>query len=117
MRRYFVSLSFFAFVLLSLDTVADSSGSRMELGRWLDDTPTISSTLVIYQQNNQYFITYIFDKGGTVTQELIKEKAKKGKESFRGVSHSGEYYIIRKDGYLEVRDSNGLIFTARPSRI
>jgi len=116
MRRYFVSAFVFAFVLLSLYTFAHS-GNRKEIGRWRDDTPTISSTLVLYKENNQYFINYIFDKGEIVTQELVKEKSKKGKESFRSVSHSGEYYIIRKDGYLEVRDYKGLIFTARPSHI
>ena len=105
-----------AFQDLSFAENKKSAGGREVIGRWRDDSMSqISSSLELYRQNGQYYLDYRFDKDGSkATYELRKEKAKKGSQQFRRITHPGDYYVITKDNSLESWDSMGLVFTARP---
>lgn len=85
------------------------------IGKWRDESePAImNSTIEIYRQSGDYHLRVKFDKdGSTANEELRKESPRQ----FRRVSHPGDYYVITKNGYLESRDKEGVIFTARPVR-
>lgn len=85
------------------------------IGKWRDESePSImNSTIEIYRQSGKYHLRVKFDKdGSTANEELRKESPRQ----FRRISHPGDYYVITENGYLESRDKEGVIFTARPVR-
>lgn len=83
---------------------------REVIGRWREEMPWNCVT-EIYKEKNKYYLASKFDEGGLATQELTKY----GKNIFKRVdSRAGDYYVITKDNYLESKDNDGLISTAKP---
>ena len=93
-----------------------NSVKREIIGKWLDGTPGIGSTIEIYQQEGKYYIVYYLFQGGKSKQEITMEYKSGERTYFRRVDYPSDYYIITEDNYLESRDRMGLIFTARPIR-
>lgn len=89
------------------------SEAREVIGKWRDESEpaVMNSTIHIYRQAGKYHLQVRFDKdGSTADEELRKETTRK----FRRISHPGDYFVITKNGYLESRDRDGLVFSARP---
>jgi len=87
---------------------------REIIGTWYDEAPYASRKLVLYKENNKLIMESHFKDGSTMIQELIEKKSSLGRrlEEKEGSSF-GEFYIINKNGDLEMRDSEGLIATAK----
>jgi len=88
---------------------------RETVGRWRDESEpaVMNSTIEIYREGRKYFLQVRFDKdGSTANEELRKEAPKK----FRRINHPGDYFVVTKAGYLESRDREGIVFSARPIR-
>lgn len=98
------------FLALHNYAIADN---RETIGRWIDDTPNIGSTIEIYKQKGKFYISYHFKDGSDLTEELEK-KINKGKTIYRKRDRPTDYYVISKDKNLESWDNLGFIFHARP---
>ncbi len=53
------------------------------------------------------------EKDGNKTNEEIRKEAPK---KFRRINQPGDYFVVTKAGYLESRDREGIVFSARPIR-
>lgn len=88
---------------------------RETVGRWRDESkPTVmNSTIEIYREGHKYFLQVRFDRDGSTANEELRKEAP-GK--FRRINHPGDYFVVTKAGYLESRDKEGLVFSARPTK-
>lgn len=85
------------------------------IGQWRDESePSVmNSTITIYSQNGKYYLQVRFDQGG---KTAIEEVTKTGPTKFVRIDHPGDYFVITKSGYLQAKDRDGLVFSAKPIR-
>lgn len=91
---------------------ADKSGEVV--GEWLDESPVIGGKITIYRQNGKLYMEHKYKDGSSSKEEMV-EKASSSARRFekKPPSSFGEYYVIDREGNLEIRDREGLIATAR----
>jgi len=87
--------------------------SRKLAGTWFDQRPHVSGKITIYRKNGRLFLTRKFKDGSSYNTELIENSSSRGLRLDKKESNHGDYYIINKKGDLEMRDSDGLISTAK----
>lgn len=87
---------------------------REIIGTWYEEAAYISRKLILFRQNGTLLMESIFKDGSSMVQELIEKPSSLGRRlEEKGGFSFGEFYIIDKDGDLEMRDSDGVIGTAR----
>lgn len=89
--------------------------ARETVGKWRNESApaVMNSTIEIYREGRKFFLQVRFDKDGSTANEELRKEAP-GK--FRRINHPGDYFVVTKAGYLEARDREGLVFSARPMR-
>ncbi|MFC1567464.1 hypothetical protein ACFL3R_01335 [Thermodesulfobacteriota bacterium] len=100
----------------SLFTLPDSSvaGGKV-IGHWIDSSLYVGATYKIYIENGKTYLIRKFKDGSAGTYEVIKDAKSIGRATYRDPDDKhGDYYVINKKGYLEIRDSMGLIVTLDP---
>lgn len=88
--------------------------SRKIVGKWLDEGFGLPSQFTIYRQNGKLYMEQKFTNGSRDNQEMVEKGWSSGRrfEQKQGVQF-GEYFVIDRNGNLQIRDETGLINTAR----
>ncbi len=77
------------------------------LGRWLDDSPSLESLTIIYVDKGNIYVQKNYIDGSSNVDKLIKTQ-QNGKKRYDKVGNAyGEYFIIEKNGNLELYDKDG----------
>ncbi|MBI1262167.1 MAG: hypothetical protein GC184_10620 [Rhizobiales bacterium] len=93
--------------------VTKSSASSV-VGRWRDDRPYVRAVMTIQKQDGRFVLVRKFADGGFMSQRLTERNSGSGRRfDVHADDAPSEHLIIKKNGSLEVWDSEGLIFTAR----
>lgn len=91
------------------------SPSQQIIGVWIDHTPLMASRITLYKIGGKIFWEYDFKDGGKLTREVFERSSSSGRRfDMRNRNSSGDYLVIKRSGVLEIRDSYGLVTTARP---
>jgi hypothetical protein len=92
-----------------------SSPGQQVIGVWLDETPYTANRTTLYKKGGKIFRERKFKDGSELTEEMIERSSSSGRRfDMRDRNTAGDYIVIRASGVLELRDSIGLISTARP---
>lgn len=93
---------------------APTDSARDVVGQWFDDRPLINRRIIIYHKNGKVFMELVYKDGSIGTEELMEGKTSSGIrfEAKKG-SDFGDYYLLNRNGDLEIRDAEGLIYTAK----
>jgi hypothetical protein len=88
--------------------------SREVVGNWLNESLLPQSKITIYSQNGKLYMEKNFKDGSSSNKEMMKKASSSGQwyEEKSGSSF-GEYYLIDRQGNLQIHDSDGLIATAK----
>lgn len=88
--------------------------SREVIGSWLDETPYMGRRITIFRQNGKLFMESVYYDGSSGKKEIV-EKLSGRKRTFRRKEGSsvGEFYLIDKQGNLQMWDEEGIISTAK----
>ena len=86
--------------------------TRDEIGRWLDDSPSMGHRIAIFRDNGKLFMELTGYDGSSGTNEIIESQSSLGRRfSKPSGSTSGDHWILDSNGNLQVRDNQGLIYT------
>ena len=92
---------------------ADAALGTEIVGQWRDHIFAGSENrVVIINESGQLRKEHIFDDGQKLTDSLIEVQSSKGRR-FDNANGLGEYFIIDRQGNLEMWDRYGLVTTAR----
>jgi len=88
--------------------------SREVIGIWLDESPFIGSRITIFRQNRKLFLENMYTDGSSGKKEFVEKLSGKDR-TFRKKEGSsvGEFYLIDKQGNLQLWDQEGIIWTAK----
>ena len=92
-------------VLLALPATAVPAETT-EVGTW-SVTYGIKITTTLYREDGQPYMRQRFDDGSRLVERLTKR-------GDRYYLPGGEWFVITKSGNLNLYDSDGLIWSARP---
>jgi len=88
--------------------------SREVIGSWLDESPFIGSRVTIYRQNGKLFLENTYKDGSIGKKEMVEKSSSKGRTfQKKEGSPAGEYYLIDRQGNLQLWDQEGWFSTAR----
>ena len=92
------------------------SPSRHVIGKWLAKDTLLGSPvgkITIYESNGKILWEWKFNDGSTLVQELVERSSSKGRTFERKKGSSfGEYYVIDREGDLQLWDEYGHIMAA-----
>ena len=90
------------------------ASARQIIGVWLDERPYVSRRLALYRRNGNVFMESTYTDGSVGTDEMSERNTSRGlRFDAKQASPSGDHYVLNRSGDLEIRDSDGLIATAR----
>ncbi len=88
--------------------------SRKVVGTWLNESPFVASKITIYHQNGKFYVETKFKDGSSSNKEMVKKASSSGQRfEEKSGSSFGDYYLIDRQGNLQLRDREGLIATAK----
>lgn len=88
--------------------------SREVIGRWLDETPFIGGRITIYRERGKLHMERKFKDGSSLSKDMVEKSSSRGRRfEEREGSSVGEYYLIDRQGNLQVGDQDGLIAIAK----
>ena len=90
------------------------SSSQETIGRWIVQGP-VSYTISLYKKDGSIYLETQFKDGSHGIKQMRERRSSRGRrfEAASG-SDTGDHYILDALGNLQIRDSIGLIDTARP---
>ena len=92
-----------------------STASQDLIGVWLVEAPALPNRTTLYRKGGKIFQKQEFTDGGVLTDEMIERPSSSGRRfDTKEPNAWGDYLLLKPSGFLEVRDSEGLITTARP---
>ena len=80
---------------------------RKSVGRWVDNGA--GSVMTIFEKGGDYYVEFQFERGNPVLKVVIPRGSGRFDDP---MSTAGDHYVINPDGNLDVRDVDGLIYTA-----
>ena len=88
--------------------------NREIIGQWLYDTPFLGRRITIFRKSGKLYIERKFKDGSSSNQEILEKKSSLGRR-FNAVesSISGDHWVLDASGNLQIRDSDGLLGTAK----
>ena len=87
---------------------------REVTGSWLDETPYVGSRITIYREDGTLYIDFKYKDGSILKEELAEKPSPLGQRFDKKEGSSfGDHWIIDREGNLQIRDDNGLIYTAK----
>lgn len=94
-------------------TAEQPSSDREVVGAWMDDRPFMTSRLTIYRSEGQLLLERKYPDGSS-GESRLRERATSAGRRFDEVGRTtGDYFLLDQSGELQIRDSSGLIATAR----
>ena len=91
-----------------------NDASRNIIGCWLDTSLYIGGRITIFSKDEKYFFEKIYSDGGGSPKEFLVDFSNNRKILRKiGKSPAGEYYLIDKQGNLQLWDKEGVIWTAK----
>ncbi|MDP8201990.1 MAG: hypothetical protein P9M11_07600 [Candidatus Tenebribacter burtonii] len=100
--------------LAILGEVSTSDIEREIIGIWLDEN--IPARLVLFRKNGKSFIETTYKDSSVGTYEMIEKNTSRGlRFDDKKGSAFGDHYLINKNGELELRDDEGLIYIINKS--
>ena len=88
--------------------------SRGVLGSWLDDRWPLGDRITIYRQGGKLYLEHKFGDSSSVIREMVEKPSSRGRRFEKiGGSNFGEYFLMGRDGNLDIWDQEGHITTAR----
>lgn len=78
------------------------------VGVWLDERPYVSRRITIVKRNDKYFLRALYSDGSEGETQIVRTEISGGSR-FGESSNSEDFYLLRSNGRLELRDSIGLI--------
>ena len=85
------------------------NNEREVIGIWLDEN--ITAKIALFRKNSKSFIETTYKDGSVGIYEMIEKNTSRGLrfDNKKG-SAFGDHYLINKNGELELRDDEGLIY-------
>jgi hypothetical protein len=84
------------------------------IGVWLVEGQALPNRTTLYRKGGKVFQKQEFTDGGVLTEEMIERSSSAGRRfDTKEPNAWGDYLLLKPSGVLEVRDSEGLITTAR----
>lgn len=97
------------------DTITDEEvpDDREVIGRWLDESP-LGNLITIFREDGKLYIKQKFKDGSSLKKELTEQQSPLGRRfAETEVSSTGDHWVLDPRGNLQIRDSDGLIRTAK----
>lgn len=94
------------------DQLVQEYGNAIE-GVWEDNRPGLASRYMLLEDDGTLVFEQVFDDGSSRRFEVVEAESPLGQRLEEPENQFGEYFLIR-DGHLEMRDQEGLIFSAPP---
>ena len=91
-----------------LSKTAHPAGIR--IGRWMEEG-ALAGIIIIYREGGETFLERNFKDGSSVREEVVERPSPGGRrfEIRAPSSDDGAYYVIDKNGNLQLRDIQGVI--------
>lgn len=91
-----------------------NDASRKIIGCWLDTSLYTGGRITIFSKNEKHFLEKIYSDGSGSPKEFLADFSN-NRTTFREIGNNpaGEYYLIDKQGNLQLWDNEGIIWTAR----
>lgn len=88
--------------------------NRQTVGHWRDERPGVAGHITIFREEGKLFVERKFKDGSSLKKEIVEKKSPLGRR-FNYVEGStyGDHYVLRPNGDLQIRDTEGLITIAR----
>ena len=86
------------------------------IGKWLEENPYLGrSRITIFGKDGKFFMENKYKDGSVGQKEMVEMNSKKGRVFQReeGGGDAGEFYLIDKQGNLQLWDEEGIIWTAK----
>lgn len=92
----------------------DSEDSKRDvIGIWLDRDGKIT----IYRKGGKLYLERKFKDGSSSNNKMVEKSSSSGKGfEEKGGASFGEYYVIDRQGNLQIRDQDGLVATAKKTK-
>jgi hypothetical protein len=88
---------------------AVKSISRDVVGIWMDDRPYVGATVTIYRENQKLYLESKYKDGSGSIEEMIESQSTGGTKLVeKGGNPYGEYFVLDKNGKLQVVGDNGI---------
>ena len=95
-----------------LSKITEEYGESL-VGAWENNQVGFASTFILHEAADEVALEQIFPDGSARTIRLQEESANGGRRFRDPENPFGEYWMVRQ-GNLESRDAEGVVFTARP---
>ncbi len=87
---------------------------REVIGTWRHEHPIIGSRITIFRQNGKLFMESAFIDGNSMTERIVETPSANGlRFETRGKTRYSEWYLMDKQGNLQIWDQIGLFSTAK----
>jgi hypothetical protein len=88
--------------------------TRQAIGCWLDERPFFAGHITIFREEGKLFVERKFKDGSSLKKEIVEKKAPLGRRfDYAEGSAYGDHYVLRPNGDLQIRDTEGLVTVAR----
>ena len=92
-----------------------STTDRDVIGVWLVEAQALPNRTTLYRKGGKIFQKQEFTDGSVRNEEMIERPSSSGRRfDTKKPNAWGDYLLLNSSGALEIRDSEGLITTARP---
>lgn len=89
-------------------------GAAGLVGRWFDASPYVGGTIEIWESGEGFRLEMAFSDGSALERDLFESRTPRGRR-FNTRNGSGDHYLLRADGALEIGDRDGLVSVAMPA--
>lgn len=84
------------------------------IGIWRHEHPIVGSRITIFRQNGKLFMESAFIDGNSMTERIVETPSANGlRFETRGKTRYSEWYLMDKQGNLQIWDQIGLFSTAK----
>ncbi|RKF03781.1 hypothetical protein C8N26_1408 [Tenacibaculum lutimaris] len=92
-----------------------TNDKRKSLGKWIDETPYVSSGIILVEENKDLFFETIYHDGSKSSTKVTSTKLN-GDYRYDDCEPNihGEYFIVSNDGKLNFCSNDGIFRTIKP---
>lgn len=95
-------------------TKSDIGEGKKLISSWIDDRPYVGAKITIYEDNEKFYMTSLYEDKSSSTKEMkITKKGSGRKVETIEKNGFGEYFLINGEGALEFWSSTRNYYTAK----